>query len=535
MPANSKNNVRVKALSFINKVSGFLIKNLEPDRPASDTESSAYDKKENPIKEEPDYSEFEATDENGFELNLRSSIISKLGYDIPAKKPESPSSPVSEELMKSLAVPKNSVEKKRAPELTPDKNTAAGGLNKVLAEQQNQNIVKMKADTFRQKITGSGTKKEPEKMPAVPVKDHRIFINSKIARDLGLYEKFYDIESHKKAKPAPPGKKRETAREVVAEKKPEIPAPEAPVPEKKNRPVTHPSEILHIQELADVDFEDTGPIGAELSNKLCVYENGEILDIKLGESRRSQVIETMKLLSNIWFDIGCKDAVLDYEDLSMKIYFDDWGVVKEFELNNNFPGTTSKGLRVGEPLDNALKLYGTPVIRLENQLIWKTMEVIFSDSVINSIKIGGPDIYINAEKKHLVRNFKIYTEGFLIGIIVGESTDSVIVGGHNKEHATALLKNYSNSIVDPRKCGSKVIYDDIDILIYFDESDIVYSIEFGENFIGSTVKGLSIGDPVEKAINLYGEPDIKNDDFMSWNKLKIYYRNNKVNSIRIHK
>ena len=54
----------------------------------------------------------------------------------------------------------------------------------------------------------------------------------------------------------------------------------------------------------------------------------------------------------------------------------------------------------------------------------------------------------------------------------------------------------NKEIVDKEDGNDK---EDIDIIIYFDDSDIVTSIGFGINFIGSTVKGLKIGDSIENA------------------------------------
>jgi hypothetical protein len=122
----------------------------------------------------------------------------------------------------------------------------------------------------------------------------------------------------------------------------------------------------------------------------------------------------------------------------------------------------------------------------------------------------------------------------LIGLIVGESTKSIIVGGHNRSHVFQFMKDYSSSI-DIYTTGSNLDYKDIDITVYFDDSDIVTSISFGSDFIGSTVKGLKIGDSVEAAIKIYGEPDIKNAELCSWNKFKIYFRNNKIISFKIHR
>lgn len=547
MSLNSKNYVKVKALSFINKLSEYLTKSIERDQVEPENfKSDSSIKEKRRLKKEPEtlpynpdsgeseqlkggnnksFPELSTDDDNRFQESLRKSIIKKLW-------PKSDQPIVSSDNMKG------SVKIKGATDFNFQKNDvekteSLKEITNLFNDNQNQNFVIMKADTFKGKVTTQGKRTKPVKNPEVPIKEHRIFINSKKARELGLYQKFYlekipELPARQNTVnkpveiPVPDQLKFFPEEEQIPVKpaEPQIPAT-TPLPEnlKMSVPVPEKSKKIELETLPP-------------PKNLRIFEEGIFLGLKIGESTRAQVIESMKPFSDLRFDPAYKESVLDYKDLSFLIYFDDRGIINEFEFNTNFPGTTQKGLKVGDTIEKAVKIYGPPGTQTENEALWPNMKIIFNKFYIISIKISKTTQYIS-DKKLLVRNFNIYTEGLLIGIIVGESTNSVIVGGHNRAHVLQFMKDYSSSN-DVYTTGSNLDYKDIGITVYFDNSDIVNSIYFANNFIGSTVRGLKIGDSIEKAIKIYGEPDIKNDELVSWNKFKIYCRDNKVNSFKIH-
>jgi hypothetical protein len=553
MSGNNKNYVRVKALSFINKVSDYLTKSLARDSADSDNLSMS-SSAEIPGPNTDTYlsDDNSAKEDDKFQESMRLSIIKKLWPETEQALSANPD--------KSTLSGESSPKRKIAD--TANAPVGSRELNNLYNEKQNQNLVKMKADTFKGKITGHGNrktseKKVEEKAPDNLIKEHRIFINSKKARELGLYQKFYaektiqqpvekpvrKVPGKVAAPPPPPPVIPVKPVAPVIKEEIKIPEPELQKPVKPATVVQKQSSppvvvVLKTDEPEPVIEAPTPPPPEperqEKSNNLRIFEEGVFLGLKVGESTRSQAIETLKPHSNIRFDIGSKDSVLDYHDISFLIHFDERGVISEFEFNKNFPGTTSKGLKVGDSIDRAIKIYGMPVIQLEKEACWPNMKIIYNRFYIISIMISKPNQYIESEKKALVRNFKVYTEGMLIGVIVGESTKSIIVGGHNRAHVFQFMKDYSSSN-DIYTTGSNLNYKDIDVIIYFDDTDIVTSIGFGGNFIGATVKGLKIGDSLETAIKLYGEPDLRNDELVSWNKFKVYVINNKITSFKVHR
>lgn len=132
-----------------------------------------------------------------------------------------------------------------------------------------------------------------------------------------------------------------------------------------------------------------------------------------------------------------------------------------------------------------------------------------------------------------VSKFKIYTERLLMGIIIENTRKSVIVGGNNKKDFINFMKDYSIANHDIDTLQSTLNYEDVSIKAEFNDKSILKSIEFTDKFVGSTIKDLKIGDVIEKAINLYGEPKKKNHNTLIWDTFELSYILNKITRIKI--
>lgn len=108
----------------------------------------------------------------------------------------------------------------------------------------------------------------------------------------------------------------------------------------------------------------------------------------------------------------------------------------------------------------------------------------------------------------------------------------IIVGSTKKEEVFELMRNFTQTV--PTDDGILFFYSDLSLTIFFDD-DIVSEMKFGTHYKGSTTKGLSIGDTVDRAIEIYGQPKLKSPRGAIWNKFSIFSEKNIVTSIRIQK
>ncbi|MFN4149472.1 MAG: hypothetical protein ACK4IX_00880 [Candidatus Sericytochromatia bacterium] len=134
---------------------------------------------------------------------------------------------------------------------------------------------------------------------------------------------------------------------------------------------------------------------------------------------------------------------------------------------------------------------------------------------------------------HPVNKFRIYTERLMMGIIIENTRKSIIVGGNTKSDFIDFMKEYTIANYDKNIVQSTLNYDDISIKAEFDDKSILKSIEFSDKFIGSTIKDLKIGDILDKALHLYGEPKKQTDNMFSWDKFEVYFEENKITKFKI--
>jgi hypothetical protein len=134
---------------------------------------------------------------------------------------------------------------------------------------------------------------------------------------------------------------------------------------------------------------------------------------------------------------------------------------------------------------------------------------------------------------HPVNKFRIYTERLMMGIIIENTRKSIIVGGNTKNDFIDFMKEYTISNYDKNIAQSILNYEDVSIKAEFDDKSILKSIEFSNKFIGSTIKNLKIGDIIEKALHLYGEPKKQTENMFSWDKFEIYFEENRITKFKI--
>lgn len=144
----------------------------------------------------------------------------------------------------------------------------------------------------------------------------------------------------------------------------------------------------------------------------------------------------------------------------------------------------------------------------------------------DKINISKTSEYTKEEANALVRSFNINEEGMFLGIVLGSS---------DKSRVLEIMGKHSDIKYDSSTTENILDFEDLSIIAYFDDENIINQLEFGKNFRGNTSKGLKIGDTLEKATELYGNPMMKSPKGAVWKGLKVFFTNGEISSIKIQK
>lgn len=111
---------------------------------------------------------------------------------------------------------------------------------------------------------------------------------------------------------------------------------------------------------------------SQRNDKLFIDDNQLIvLGIKIGKSTRDDVRIKMHELNYMISRTQSHAKCFAYDDISLKVNFDDKGIVEEFCFGNLYSGKTQKGVGIGDNINNFVKAYGTPSERKGNDFIWR--------------------------------------------------------------------------------------------------------------------------------------------------------------------
>lgn len=504
----SNKDIKVKAKSFVEKLSEYF----------TGKKSSSNNKKVFLEEREKETSSYSAEDNlrldsfKNTQHDIKGVFLNKMSYES-----EKDSFVVPSRTLDKYIVPEESIQKEKSQEekLPYDayfiQKELADELSKLYLEKQNNNYIKVKADNFVGKVSEQPPKEPEEKKEESFPKDHRIFIGSLAARKLKIKDILpVELEPVKTIQP-------ETSEEI------------------KKTPVPPPVNKVEVKNKKKTDVRDFN-----------IHEDGSFLSFKIGTDTRSEIIQLIKPYSKMRFNHNCKDDSLNFEDISVIFHFDKIGFLTELEFMSGFKYSTEKGLKIGDTIEKAEEIYGKPAYFEGHKYTWSGLEVVSNGFYITNIKTAGPEGYskqvIPQEKPETpsepipespVAKFNVYTEGMLLGIIVANSTKSIIVNANKKNFVIDFMLEFSRKNFSRGVRGNVLDFDDISIKAIFDDSETLKCLEFGPGFAGHTIKGLKIGDSVDRAKKLYGEPDIEKENSIRWDKLKVYIENNIITSFKI--
>lgn len=182
----------------------------------------------------------------------------------------------------------------------------------------------------------------------------------------------------------------------VVDAVPEAPAVPVVPEEKKEDDVNNDlltkfmARMQNVKEPSEIDLP---PIFQQTQEKALVkikpiYEEGSFSGIIIGKSTKEDVIKIMGELSKDIYDISSHDPIHFYNDISVKIFFNDQWLVSEIEFGKEFEGNTHKGLRIGDSLARAIELYGPPRMKSARGAMWEKFKVFCDeDGYIAMIKL----------------------------------------------------------------------------------------------------------------------------------------------------
>lgn len=124
-------------------------------------------------------------------------------------------------------------------------------------------------------------------------------------------------------------------------------------------------------------------------NKSCEYivdeENG-IFGIKIGKSTKQDVSKAMSMICK-YIEYEITKRVFRYDEIGISYSFDDNNIVHEIYFSYPFSGCTTKGLKIDDSIEKAIKIYGNPKVKTPSAATWNNLSVFLNEGIITTIKL----------------------------------------------------------------------------------------------------------------------------------------------------
>lgn len=217
--------------------------------------------------------------------------------------------------------------------------------------------------------------------------------------------------------------------------------------------------------------------------KFTIYESGLVLGICTGSTKREEVENIMFSKSKV-INLGLrKDKIINYDDLGMKVYFDDYGVVESISFYPKYRGKTEKGVEMGMTLHKVFEIYDE--YETDSSLKGLVMKNIAffckSQKKVSHIKIGNFYSLLKSElsKEQILKQVFKDDYDFEADLKI-EELSGIIMGSGKNEVIKKLFSNYSKlNITDSTQ--NTFIYDDFQINIISNSKGEIKGISLGEN------------------------------------------------------
>lgn len=320
--------------------------------------------------------------------------------------------------------------------------------------------------------------------------------------------------------------------------------------------------------------------------KLTIYESGVALGIVIGRSTKDDVISIMKDYSKVSTELQRENQIFLFDDISLTILFNEEDIVEEFTFGKLYKGETGLGIKIDDPMEKAIKVYGKPKTGTVKGAVWDNIALFSQDNkYISSIRIRNLSFF-TSEKEKLVNTppkilsqekpepvkqepvadlkFKLsgkndtlskttprkplnnsetgaekasepgkeqQSDKELYTIHESGRVLNIIIGGSTPEEVHYIMEKYSKSKGETKYSRNILSYEDISVNILFDHNRRVKEINLGINFPGETEKGLKIGDSLKKAIDIYGAPQYSSDKSLVWAGFAVFFEKDETISV----
>ncbi len=119
---------------------------------------------------------------------------------------------------------------------------------------------------------------------------------------------------------------------------------------------------------------------SEVKDKFLIdIENYTVLDLKVRKNNKNDVIERLKSLSKSNYENNLQEAIFYYTDIGLTFYFNENDLINEIEIDEKYKGSTNKGLKINDPLEMALEIYGNPRMKSAKGAIWSNFSILMRD------------------------------------------------------------------------------------------------------------------------------------------------------------
>lgn len=115
-------------------------------------------------------------------------------------------------------------------------------------------------------------------------------------------------------------------------------------------------------------------------------ENGSVIDLYVNKSTKKEVINTLKTISKANYEDNEQEQIFYFTDVGISFYFDENGIVNEIEIDEKYRKQTTKGLKIGDPMEKAIEIYGNPRMKSAKGAIWNRFSILMRDRE-NEIKL----------------------------------------------------------------------------------------------------------------------------------------------------
>lgn len=125
------------------------------------------------------------------------------------------------------------------------------------------------------------------------------------------------------------------------------------------------------------DFIEKAIKNAESRDRFLInLDNCSVLDLRVGNSNKYDVINTLSTLSKINYEKNIQESIFYFTDIGLTFYFDNNDIIDEIEIDENYKKPTRRGLKINDTFERVVELYGKPKMKSEKAAIWSTFSIL---------------------------------------------------------------------------------------------------------------------------------------------------------------